>query len=73
MKKFRKFMLHNGDMIGALYFGTPIILMLILPLLIGLIANSEELCGCLIITGMILSLLLIPVLNKIADKYIIGE
>ena len=73
MKKFKKFMFHNDTMIGVLYFGTPITFMLVIPLLVGLIANSEELCGCLIITGMILSLALIPVLNKIVDKYIIGK
>lgn len=73
MDKFKKFMLHNDAMIGVLYFGIPIMFMLLLPLLIGCIVNSEELCYLLMITGMILSLSLIPVINKIVDKYIIGE
>ena len=73
MNKFRKFMLHNSNMIDVLYFGIPITLILILPLLIGLIVNSEELCYLLVLIGNILSLCLIPIINKIVDKYIIGE
>ena len=73
MNKFRKFMLHNSNMIGVLYFGIPITLILILPLLIGLIVNSGELCYLLVLIGNILSLCLIPIINKIVDKYIIGE
>ena len=73
MNKFRKFMLHNQSMICVLYFGIPITLILILPLLIGLIVNSGELCYLLVLIGNILSLCLIPIINKIVDKYIIGE
>ena len=73
MNKFRKFMLHNHSMIYVLYFGIPITLILILPLLIGIIVNSGELCYLLILIGNILSLCLIPIIDKIVDKYIIGE
>ena len=74
MEKFKKFMQHNVITMGILlYCGTPLVLMVVLPVLIGCIVNSGELCYLLMITGMILSLSLIPVLNKIADKYIIGE
>ena len=69
MNKFRKFMLHNSNIIGVLYFGIPITLILILPLLIGLIVNSEELCYLLVLIGNILSLCLIPIIDKIVDKY----
>lgn len=72
MNKFRKFMLHNSNMIDVLYFGIPITLILILPLLIGLIVNSGELCYLLVLIGNILSLCLIPIIDKIVDKYIIG-
>ena len=72
MNKFRKFMLHNSNMIGVLYFGIPITLILILPLLIGLIVNSGELCYLLVFIGNILTLCLIPIIDKIVDKYIIG-
>lgn len=74
MNKFKKFMLHNVIIMGVLlYCGTPLVLIVVLPLLIGCIVNSGELCYLLIVTGMVLSLSLIPVLNKIAYKYIIGE
>lgn len=73
MNKFRKFMLHNIYMIVILYCGTPLLLIVVLPLLIGCIVGSIELRYLLIFTGMILTLFLIPVLNKIVDKYIIGE
>ena len=73
MNKFRKFMLHNQSMIDVLYFGIPITLILILPLLIGLIVNSGELCYLLVLIGNILTLCLIPIIDKIVDKYIIGE
>ena len=73
MDKFRKFMLHNDIMIGVLYFGTPIMFMVILPLLIGVITDSGFIYYLAILVGMILSLSLIPVLNKIVYKYIIGE
>lgn len=73
MQKFKKFMFHNGTMIDVLYFGTPIILMILLPLLVGVITDSGFVCYLAILVGMVLSLCLIPVLNKIVDKYIIGE
>ena len=66
-------MLHNSNMIGVLYFGTPIIFMVILPLLIGVMTESSFICYLAMLVGMILSLSLIPVINKIVDKYIIGE
>ena len=69
MNKFRKFMLHNSNIIGVLYFGIPITLILILPLLIGLIVNSEELCYLSVFIGNILTLCLIPIIDKIVDKY----
>ena len=73
MNKFRKFMLHNSTMIVVLYFSTPLLLVILLPLLIGVITDSSSICYLAILTGNILSLALIPVLNKIVDKYIIGE
>lgn len=73
MNKFRKFMLHNSYMIGVLCFGTPITFMLILPLLIGVITGFGFVCYLALLVGMVLSLSLIPVINKIIDKYIIGK
>ena len=73
MKKFKKFMFHNSTMIGVLYFGTPITFMLVIPLLVGVITDSGFVCYLAILIGMVLPLALIPVLNKIVDKYIIGE
>ena len=73
MNKFRKFMLHNSTMIVILYFSTPLVLVILLPLLIGVITDSGFICYLAKLVGMVLSLTLIPVLNKIVDKYIIGE
>lgn len=61
-------MKDNGIMIVILYCGTPIVLVAVLPSLIGCIVGSIELRYLLIFTGMILTLALIPVLNKIVDK-----
>ncbi len=73
MSKFRKFMLHNSTMIVVLYFSTPIVFVIVLPLLIGVITDSGFVCYLAILVGMVLTLALIPVINKIVDKYIIGE
>ena len=67
-------MQYNVITMGILlYCGTPLVLMVVLPVLIGVITDSGFICYLAILVGMILSLALIPVLNKIADKYIIGE
>lgn len=66
-------MLHNETMIDVLYFGTPLVFMILLPLLIGYIVNSGELCFMLILTGGVLLLILLPVVSKIVDKYIMGN
>lgn len=65
MNMFRKFMLHNGAMIGVICFSPLIILGIIVPLLL----DKPN----LIIVGMIISALLLPIEEYIIDKYIIGE
>ena len=72
MNKFKKFMLHNDNMIDVLYFGTSTVFMIVLPLLIGVITDSGFICYLAILVGMILTLTLSPVIDKIVDKYIIG-
>ena len=73
MDKFRKFMLHNDIMADVLYFCIPLILMTLLPLLIGVITDSGFICYLAMLAGMLLSIVILPVINKIVDKYIIGE